>query len=183
MDKIFQPHLRKFILVFFDDILIYSPSLEDHLIHLQATLQILRDNKLFANFSKCCFGQYEMEYLGHIVTANGVKDDPAKFSAMIDWITPTTVKALRVFLGLTSYYRKFVKYYGLICRPLTDLLKKDSFHWSLAATAAFIQLKYAMPTTPVLALPDFTKQFVLETDACDLGIGVFLMQENIAIAF
>ncbi|XP_026417003.1 uncharacterized protein LOC113312466 [Papaver somniferum] len=183
MNKIFQPHLRKFILVFFDDILIYSPSLEDHVLHLQITLQILRENQLFANFSKCCFGQSELEYLGHIVTANGVKADPAKISAMVDWPIPTTIKALRGFLGLTGYYKKFVKDYGLLCRPLTDLLKRNSFHWSPAATTAFIQLKSAMSTTPVLALPDFTKQFMLETDACDVGISDVLVQENRAIAF
>ncbi|XP_026419490.1 uncharacterized protein LOC113315430 [Papaver somniferum] len=155
MNKIFQPHLRKFIPVFFDAILIYSPSMEDHILHLQTTLQILIENQLFANFSKCCFGQSELEYLGHIVTANGVKVDPAKISATVDFPIPTT-KDLRGFLGLTGYYRKFVKDYGLLCRPLTDLLKKDYFHWYIASTAAFIQLKNAMTTTPVLALPDFT---------------------------
>lgn len=157
--------------------------MEDHVLHLQTTLKILRENQLFANFSKGSFGKSELKYLGYIVTANRVKADPAKISAMVDWPLATTIKDLRGFLGLTGYYRKFVKDCGLLCRPLTDLLKKDSFQWSSAATVAFIQLKTAMTTTPVLALHDFTKQFVVETDACDVGIGAILMQENKAIAF
>ncbi|XP_026419467.1 uncharacterized protein LOC113315400 [Papaver somniferum] len=178
MNDIFQDHLRKFILVFFDDILVYSSSLEEHLLHLQLTLDILRKHQLFANFSECCFGQHELEYLGHIITAEGVKADPAKISAMINWPIPHTLKELRGFLGLTGYYRKFVKNYGLISIPLTDLLKKNAFLWSPAATSAFQQLKEAMSSTPILAIPNFNKSFVVETDACDTGIGVVLLQEG-----
>ncbi|XP_026399008.1 uncharacterized protein LOC113294848 [Papaver somniferum] len=183
MNIIFQDHLRKFILVFFDDILIYNPTLESHLLYLQTTLEILRNNNLSANFSKCSFGQQNIEYLGHIITATGVMADPAKISAMVDWPIPTNIKALRGFLGLTGYYRKFVKNYGIVSRPLTELLKKDAFLWSPAATTAFNALKTAMKTTHVLALPDFNKQFTLEIDACDSGIRVVLMQENRSIAF
>ncbi|XP_026398846.1 uncharacterized protein LOC113294680 [Papaver somniferum] len=127
MNDIFKDPLRKFILVFFDDILVYSPSLEDHLLHLQTTLEILRLHQLTTNFSKCSFGQSSIEYLGHIITGNGVMADPEKISAMVDWPIPTNLKAFRGFLGLTGYYRKFVQNCGLISRPLTDLLKKDAF--------------------------------------------------------
>ncbi|XP_026459752.1 uncharacterized protein LOC113360458 [Papaver somniferum] len=113
------------------------------------------------NFSKCSFCKSSVEYLGHIITGNGVMDDPEKISAMVDWPIPTDLKALRGFLGLTGYYRKFVQNYGLISRPLTDLLKKDAFSWSPATTTTFLQLKKAMTTTHVLALPDSTKQFIL----------------------
>ncbi|XP_026383778.1 uncharacterized protein LOC113279293 [Papaver somniferum] len=183
MNNIFQEHLRKFILVFFDDIMVYSPSLEAHLLHLQTTLELLRLHQLTTNFSKCSFGQSQIEFLGHIITGNGVMADPEKISAMVDWPTPTNLKALRGFLGFTGYYRKFVQNYGLISRPLTELSKKDAFSWSTTTNTAFLQLKQAMTTTPVLALPDFRKQFILETDACDLGIGDVLMQEGRAIAF
>ncbi|XP_026459648.1 uncharacterized protein LOC113360349 [Papaver somniferum] len=183
MNDIFKDHLRKFIFVFFDDILVYSHSLDDHLLHLQTTLELLRSHQLKTNLSKCSFGQSEIEYLGYIITGSGVMADPAKISVMVEWPTPTNIKALRGFLGLTGYYRKFLKDYGTISRPLTDLLKKDAFKWSPEANSAFIKLKQAMSTTHVLDLPDFSKQFILEADACDLGTGVVLMQEGIAIAF
>ncbi|XP_026428616.1 uncharacterized protein LOC113324491 [Papaver somniferum] len=176
MNDIFQEHLRKFIFVFFDDILVYSSSLEEHLLHLQLTLDILRKHQLFANFTKCCFGQQELKYLGHIITAEGVKADPVKISAMHNWLLPHTLKDLRGFLGLTSYYKKFVKNYGLISRPITDLLNKNAFLWSPAATSAFQQLKEAMSSTPILAVPNFNKPFVVETDACDTGTGIVLLK-------
>nr|XP_027064416.1 uncharacterized protein LOC113690623 [Coffea arabica] len=131
MNRIFQPFLRKFVLVFFDDILIYSPTLETHVQHLQAVLEILATNKLYCKRSKCSFAQTSIEYLGHVISDVGVSMDSAKVDCIRDWPTPKTVKELRGFLGLTGYYRRFIHGYGLICKPLTQLLKKDGFAWTL----------------------------------------------------
>jgi hypothetical protein len=137
MNDIFRPYLRKFILVFFYDILVYSPTLQTHLQHLKLTLEILRGNQLFAKRSKCKFACSEIDYLGHIISAEGVKADSKKLSAMVEWPRPKSLKALRGFLGLTRYYRKFIKGYGSIAAPLTDLLKKNAFLWSEVAEQAF----------------------------------------------
>jgi hypothetical protein len=124
MNEIFRPYLGKFILVFFDDILVYSANINDHLSHLKITLEVLRDHQLFAKKSKCRFGCFEIDYLGHLISAEGVKVDGKKLSAMVEWPKPKSLKALRGFLGLIGYYRKFIKGYGAIAAPLTDLLKK-----------------------------------------------------------
>jgi len=130
MNDIFRDYLRKFVLVFFDDILIYSKSWEDHLYHLTCILDILRTNHLFVRRDKCSFGQQRVNYLGHFIEKNGVAVDPAKIQAMLVWPRPSNLKALRGFLGLTGYYRKFIEHYGTIARPLTQLLKKDAFGWN-----------------------------------------------------
>ena len=178
MNRVFKPYLRKFILVFFDDILVYSPSLASHLEHLQITLHTLRKNTLYAKKSKCIFRVKEVDYLGHVISAQGVTTDPSKVVAVKDWPTPTTVKQLRGFLGLTGYYRRFVRHYGQISKPLTDLLRKNAFHWDTSTQQAFDHLKEAMVTAPVLALPNFFKTFVVETDASGVGLGAILMQEG-----
>jgi hypothetical protein len=175
MNHVFRPFLNHFVLVFFDDILIYSKTWTDHLTHVDQVLHLLCKHKLFLKQSKCVFGASEVEYLGHLVGKDGVRVDPKKIEAMQYWPHPKTLKRVRGFLGLTGYYCKFVKNYGNIAAPLMTLLKKNSFTWTPAATQAFQTLKTTMCTTPVLALPDLTKTFVLECNASGKGIGVVLM--------
>jgi hypothetical protein len=146
-------------------------------------LQLLKEKQLYAKPSKCFFGVKEVYYLGHIVSHEGVKVDPNKIKAMMDWTIPKTLKNLRGFLGLTGYYRKFVRNYGRIAAPLTTLTKKDAFSWTPEATKAFEQLKEVMCTTLVLTTPDFTKTFIVECDALGNGIDVVLMQEGRPLAF
>jgi hypothetical protein len=183
MNSVLSQFLRKFSLVFFDDILIYSSTMSNHVKHLRAVLEVLKQNQLYAKFSKCTFGQSKIEYLGHLISGEGVATDPAKINIIQSWPRPSNVTQLRSFLGLTGYYRRFIEGYGIICRPLFNALKKDSFKWDNKQEASFQQLKQVMSTAPVLALPDFTKPFISETDASGLGIGAILMQRGQPIAF
>lgn len=178
MNDIFWPYLRKFVVVFFDDILIYSPSWLQHLDDLSTVLQVLFSNQFVVNRKKCSFGQTSIDYLGHIINGQGVAMDPKKISAVLEWPVPKQLKGLRGFLGLTGYYRKFVRHYGSIAKPLTDLTKKDAFGWSTEAQTAFDELKRAMVTAPVLALPDFSIPFTIECDASGRGIGAILMHKD-----
>ncbi|MCI11098.1 enzymatic polyprotein, partial [Trifolium medium] len=183
MNLVFEPYLRHFVIVFFDDILVYSPTLDEHIQHLDLVFQCLLTHELCLKQSKCSFAQTSIEYLGHIVSAEGVGPDPAKISAMTSWPAPIHIKQLRGFLGLTGFYRKFVKNYSSLAAPLTALLKKDSFEWNQAANEAFEQLKLAMSAAPVLALPNFADKFILETDASGAGMGAVLIQANHPICY
>lgn len=183
MNDVFREFLRKFVLVFFDDILIYNTSMDLHLQHLDLVLNRLSQHKLYANKKKCLFAQSKLEYLGHIMSTEGVSADPLKLAAMSQWPAPKNLRELRGFLGLTGYYRKFVKSYGQLSRPLTDQLKKDAFGWSSEAQEAFLTLKKCMCEIPVLALPNFAEPFVVETDASGMGLGAVLMQQQRPIAY
>lgn len=183
MNQVFHFALRKFVLIFFDDILVYSTIWDDHLHHLEIVLATLQAQQLFAKYSKCNFGLAHIEYLGHIVSGQGVQMDHGKVDAILRWPVPTNIKQLRGFLGLSGYYRRFIKNYASIPSPLTDLLTLDSFQWSLTAADAFSNLKEAVTSAPVLKMPDFSRPFVLETDASGEGVGAILSQDRHPIAF
>ncbi|KAM0959760.1 hypothetical protein ACFX15_024306 [Malus domestica] len=158
-------------------------SLDRHVSHLTVVFDILQLHHLRLKPSKCTFGQDSIAYLGHIISASGVQVNPSKIVAIVEWPTPTSLRGLHGLLGLAGYYRKFVRHFGLIAKPLTDLLKKDSFLWSPAADTAFSALKLALSTTPVLALSDFTKLFTIECDASNVSIRAVLAQDNHPIEF
>jgi hypothetical protein len=146
-------------------------------------LHVLSQHQLFLKQYKCAFGTLEVKYLGHLVGKDDIRVDPKNIEAMQDWPRPKTLKILRGFLGLTSYYHNFVKNYGKIATPLTALLKNNSFTWTPTVAQDFQTLKMTICTTPIPTLPDFTKTFVLECDASGKGIGVVLMQESWSLAF
>lgn len=175
MNMVFREFLRKFVLVYFYDVLIYNTTWSTHLHRLESVLLLLRQHKLFAKQSKCHLGQTHIEYLGHIISKKRVSTDPDKIACMTQWPKPFTLKQLREFSGLTWYYRKFIKGYGLISKPLTILLKKDILKWRSELDLAFQQLKKAITSAPVLPLPDYTKTFLIETAASGKGIGAVLM--------
>ncbi|GJW00940.1 putative mitochondrial protein [Tanacetum coccineum] len=183
INEVFTPFLRKFVLVFFDDILVFNKDMEEHVEHLALVLNTMQSQQLFAKMSKCVFGTGQVEYLGHVISGKGVSTDPSKVKAMQEWLVPVNIKKLRGFLGLTGYYRKFIKGYAEISKALTALLKKNSFEWSDAAQQDFEDLKVVMLSAPVLALPNFQEEFTVETDASDEGIGAVLQQQGHPVAF
>jgi hypothetical protein len=151
--------------------------------HLRLVLQVFRTHSLKAKLSKCTFGQPQVEYLGHILSSNGVQTNPGKIKEVVDWATPVSLKKLRGFLGLTGYYRGFIPRYAIICQTLYAALKKNAFTWGPEQQAAFEKLKIVMSQPPLLALSDFTLPFTLETDACATGLGVVLMQNSRPLAY
>jgi hypothetical protein len=159
MNEVFKPFLRQFVLVFFDDILVYSKSVEEHGTHLRQVLLVLQQNQFYAKKSKCRFGVGVIDYLSHFISEKGVSTDPSKITAMSQWSTPSTIKSLRGFLGLTGYYRNFIRGYGVIVAPLTTLLRKNAFKWSDDADKAFHKLKHAVTHPPVLRFTGFYETF------------------------
>jgi hypothetical protein len=184
MNSILAPLLRKCVVVFIDDILIYSQTWEDHMAHVKAVFSILDKNQFKVKLSKCAFAQNKLHYLGYAVSREGVAIDTDKVAVIKSWPTPKNVKDIRSFLGLAGYYRKFVQNFGIISQPLTKLLKKgQAFVWLDDQQQAFLALKTALTSAPVLALPNFSQPFEIETDASDKGIGAVLHQTGHPIAF
>lgn len=176
--------LRRCVIVFFDDILIYSASYDDHLVHITQVLDLLAKDHWVVKLKKCQFAKQTIQYLGHILSPQGVSTHPAKIEAIQSWPPPQNVKELRSFLGLAGFYQKFVQHFAIIAKPLTALLKKHAlFVWTSDHQQAFQALQTALSTAPVLAIPDFTKVFAIETDASNIGVGAVLPQDNQPLAF
>jgi hypothetical protein len=179
MNSVFMPELDKFVVVFIDDILIYSKNEEEHARHLWMVLTHLREHQLYAKFSKCTFWLEEIQFLGHVLCAKGIAVDPSKVKDILEWKSPTIVHQVRSLLGLASYYRRFILDFSKIVKPITGLLKNDTkFDWSSKCNDAFEQLKVLLTTAPVLAQPDIEKPFDVYCDALGSGLGCVLMQEG-----
>ncbi|KAK1595408.1 hypothetical protein QYE76_018523 [Lolium multiflorum] len=184
MNEVLRAFIGRFVVVYFDDILIYSKSLEEHLDHLRAVFNALRDARLYGNLEKCTFCTNRVAFLGYVVTAQGIEVDPAKIEAIENWPQPKTVTQVRSFLGLAGFYRRFVKDFGSIAAPLNELTKKDvPFVWGDAQQDAFMILKDKLTHAPLLQLPDFNKTFELECDASGIGLGGVLLQEGKPVAY
>jgi hypothetical protein len=169
---------------FFDDILVYSKTWEDHLYHLTQVLQVLAKEEWHIKLSKCAFAQQQIAYLGHIIRCQGVAIDPFKVEDVHNWPVPENCKELRGFLGLAGYYRKFVRHFGLIAKPLTNLLKKGAlFVWTHDHEVAFDTIKQSLSSSPVLALPNFAMPFAIKSDASCSRIGAVLLQDGHPLAF
>ena len=151
--------------------------------HLDEVLRILEEHSLYAKMSKCEFGMKEMLYLGHIISTKGVQVHMEKIRAIRDWTTPKTVTEMKGFLGLCTYYRRYVKGFSQFVAPLTNLMKKGAFTWTDLAQTTFEEMKTIMSSCPVLALPDFSQPFIVECDASGEGIGAVPMQNHHPIAF
>ncbi|KAL0539461.1 hypothetical protein IC582_023673 [Cucumis melo] len=184
MNRVFREFLDTFVIVFIDDILIYSKTEAEHEEHLRTVLQTLRDNKLYAKFSKCEFWLKQVSFLGHVVSKAGVSVDPAKIEAVTDWTRPSTVSEVRSFLSLAGYYRRFVENFSRIATPLTQLTRKGApFVWSKACEDSFQNLKQKLVTAPVLTVPDGSGSFVIYSDASKKGLGCVLMQQGKVVAY
>jgi hypothetical protein len=183
MNSVFMPELDKFMVVFIDDILVYSRNEEEHAGHLHVVLQRLREHRLCAKLSKCDFWLKEIKFLGHTISQDGIVVDPDKVQEVMNWKPPITVHQIRSFLGLAGYYRKFIPNFSRIGKPMTKLLKKGAkFDWGQKCEDAFHTLRQHLTTTPVLAQPD-NKTFDVYCDASGTGLGCVLMQDNKVIAY
>ncbi|KAL0554138.1 hypothetical protein IC582_008052 [Cucumis melo] len=184
MNRIFHRYLDQFVIVFIDDILVYSVDRESHEEHLRIVLQTLREKQLYAKFSKCEFWLEQVVFLGHVVSAKGVSVDPQKVEAVVNWERPTSATEVRSFLGLAGYYRRFIEDFSRLALPLTALTRKNvKFEWSDKCEQSFQELKKRLVTAPILALPVTGKDYVIYCDASRLGLGCVLMQDGNVIAY
>ena len=184
MNKTFSQQIWKSVLVYLDDILVYSKTPEDHLTHLREVFKILRTQKFFRRLHKYHFNDTEMKYLGHLISSDGVRTDPDKVEKVKEWPRPTIVQEVRAFLGLANYFKKFMQGYSQMVSPLTDLTRtKKAWNWTDKCTEAFERVKYCLTHAPVLRMPDFSKPFEVVADASKYASGGVLLQEGQPIAF
>jgi hypothetical protein len=184
MNKVFVEYLDKFVVVFIDDILVYSRSEEELEEHLCLALQKLRDNRLYAKLSKCEFWMKQVAFLGHVISKGCISVDPSKVRDVLSWNAPTSVGDIQSFLGLAGYYRRFIEGFLRISKPMTELLEKDKkFEWTSACEASFQELKKRLTTAPILVMPDMEKLFSIYCDASGQGLGCVLMQDGHVVAY
>ncbi|GJZ20476.1 reverse transcriptase domain-containing protein [Tanacetum coccineum] len=184
MNRVCKPYLDKFVIVFIDDILIYSRNEEEHANHLRIILELLRKEKLYAKFSKCDFWIHIVQFLGHLIDSQGLHVDPAKIEAVKNWTSPTTPTEVRQFLGLAGYYRRFIEGFSKIAKPLTKLTQKNkNYIWGEEQESAFQLLKQKLCEAPILALPEGNDDFIVYCDASLQGLGAVLMQREKVIAY
>ncbi|WVZ93568.1 hypothetical protein U9M48_039537 [Paspalum notatum var. saurae] len=184
MNEVLRPFIGLFVVVYFDDILIYSKSMHEHLEHLRAVFDALRAARLFGNIEKCIFAHNVSRFLAMSLLHGALRWTAAKIDAIREWPTPTTITQIRSFLGLAGFYRRFVPNFSSIAAPLHELTKKDApFSWGDSQEVAFTTLKDKLTHAPLLQLPDFNKVFELECDASGIGIGAVLLQEGKPVAY
>ena len=183
MNEVLKPFLGKFVVVYLDDILVYSKSIDEHFEHLRQIFETLRAQKLYGKKEKCDFLVESVVFLGYVVSKEGVAVDQTKVEAIKSWPSPTTITEVRSFHGLASFYRRFIRNFSTITSPITECLKKGTFVWSEQAQKAFELIKARLCEAPVLALPDFTQPFEVECDASGVGIGAVLLQNKRPIAY
>ena len=184
MNHVFKPFLQKCVVVYFDDILIYSPSFEEHKQHLEEVLETLRREKLYVNLKKCSFATSMVMFLGYIISAEGIKVDESKVQAIVEWPTPLSIHDVRSFHGLASFYRRFIRNFSTLVAPITECMKAGlKFYWTPEANESFQLIKRKISQAPVLALPDFGKIFEVDCDASKVGIGAVLSQDGHPVAF
>lgn len=172
MNSIFHEFLDKFVLVFLDDILIYSKNKSDHDHHLRIVLDVLRKHQLYGKLSKCDFYVPQVQYLGHIISAEGVIIDPKKIEAIMSWPTPTNVSEVRSFMRLAGYYCCFVKDFSKIANPIISLQKKNQVcKWTEKCENAFVILKERLTSAPILIILDHFRNFMVCTDASLFSLG------------
>jgi hypothetical protein len=184
MNGMLRPYVGNFVVVYLNDILIFSKTTKEHLSHLRQVLQTLRKTHFYANPKKCDFMKEEISFLGHRVSANGLKVDPEKVRAMADWKVPKDVHGVCSFLGLANYFRRFLEGYSKMVVPLTNLTRKDKRgEWTEECQEAFKKVKHALTNAPVLAPPKLGKPFKMVLDASGVGLGAVLLQDERPVAF
>ena len=184
MNRVFKPYLDQFVVVFIDDILVYSKSREEHERHLSIVLQTLKDKRLYAKLKKCEFWLHKVSFLGHVVTKDDISIDSGKVDVVSNWRKPTTVTKIQSFLGLAGYYRRFIEEFSKIALPLTSLTQKGvKFEWSDDCERSFQELKNRLVTTPILTIPSGSGGFVVYSDASHQGLGCVLMQHGKVVAY
>jgi hypothetical protein len=184
INRILHPFLDRFVVVFIDDILVYSKSEEEHAEHLRIVLGVLKENLLFAKLSKCKFWLREMSFLGHVISKGGIAVDPSKVDVVLQWKSPKSVFEVKSFLGLAGYYQRFIEGFSKLALPLTQLTRKgQAYVWDAKCEKSFQELKKRLTSAPVLILPNPMELFVVYCDGSKMGLGDVLMQNRQVVAY